>query len=100
MGGADVAIESADIAFTGTDIRLLPRAFAHARRGRRIMNQNLAVSLALIVLLLPLSFFGVMSLAAVVLAHELTEVLVILNGLRAAHQPHIHNHGHAHTPAS
>lgn len=96
VGGADVAIESADIAFTGTDIRLLPRAFAHARRGRRIMNQNLAVSLALIVLLLPLSFFGVVSLAAVVLAHELTEVLVILNGLRAAHQPHIHNHGHSH----
>ncbi|WP_070492358.1 cation-translocating P-type ATPase [Arthrobacter sp. HMSC08H08] len=97
VGGADVAIESADIAFTGTDIRLLPRAFAHARRGRRIMNQNLAVSLALIVLLLPLSFFGVMSLAAVVLAHELTEVLVILNGLRASRQPHIHIHaGHTH----
>ena len=62
------------------------------------MNQNLAVSLALIVLLLPLSFFGVMSLAAVVLAHELTEVLVILNGLRASRQPHIHIHaGNVHT---
>ena len=84
VGGSDVAIESADVAFTGTDLRLLPRAFAHARRGRRIMNQNIVLSLLIIAVLLPLALFGVLGLAAVVLVHELTEIVVILNGLRAA----------------
>ena len=32
----------------------------------------------------PLALFGVLGLAAVVLVHEIAEVIVILNGLRAA----------------
>ena len=82
--GADAAIESADVAFTGHDLRLIPRAFDHARRGRRIMNQNIILSLLIITALLPLALFGVLGLAAVVLVHEIAEVIVILNGLRAA----------------
>lgn len=82
--GSDAAIESADVAFTGHDLRLLPRAFAHARRGRHIMNQNIVLSLLIIASLLPLALFGVLNLAAVVLVHEVAEVIVILNGLRAA----------------
>ena len=82
--GSDVAIESADIAFTGTDLRLLPRAFEHARRGRRIMSQNIVLSLLIITALVPLAIFGVLGLASVVLVHEIAEVLVILNGLRAS----------------
>ena len=79
-----MAIESADVAFTGHDLRLLPRAFAHARRGRHIINQNIILSLLIITALLPLALFGVLGLAAVVLVHEIAEVIVILNGLRAA----------------
>lgn len=82
--GSDAAIESADIAFTGHDLRLIPRAFDHARRGRRIINQNIILSLLIIVALLPLALAGVLGLAAVVLIHEIAEVIVILNGLRAA----------------
>ncbi|GEC10902.1 heavy metal-translocating P-type ATPase Cd/Co/Hg/Pb/Zn-transporting [Glutamicibacter nicotianae] len=82
--GSDAAIESADVAFTGHDLRLLPRAFDHARRGRRIINQNIILSLLIITALLPLALFGVLGLAAVVLVHEIAEVIVILNGLRAA----------------
>lgn len=82
--GSDAAIESADVAFTGHDLRLLPRAFAHARRGRHIMNQNIVLSILIIASLLPLALFGVLNLAAVVLVHEVAEVIVILNGLRAA----------------
>ena len=87
--GSDAAIESADIAFTGQDLRLLPQAIAHARRGRRIVNQNIVLSLLIIAALPPLAITGVLGLAAVVLIHEVAEVLVILNGLRAArtHQP-------------
>ena len=82
--GSDAAIESADVAFTGHDLRLLPRAFDHARRGRHIINQNIILSLLIITALLPLALFGVLGLAAVVLVHEIAEVIVILNGLRAA----------------
>ncbi len=82
--GSDAAIESADIAFTGHDLRLIPRAFDHARRGRRIINQNIILSLLIIIVLLPLALVGVLGLAAVVLVHEIAEVIVILNGLRAA----------------
>ncbi|GAA1558694.1 cation-translocating P-type ATPase [Brevibacterium picturae] len=82
--GSDAAIESADVAFTGHDLRLIPRAFDHARRGRRIINQNIILSLLIIAVLLPLALFGVLGLATVVLVHEVAEVVVILNGLRAA----------------
>jgi len=81
--GSDAAIESADVAFTGHDLRLIPRAFDHARRGRRIINQNIVLSLLIIIVLLPLALLGVLGLAAVVLVHEIAEVIVILNGLRA-----------------
>lgn len=84
VGGSDAAIESADVAFTGQDLRLLPRAFAHARRARRIMNQNLVLAILIIAALLPLAVTGVLGLAQVVLIHEGAEVLVILNGMRAA----------------
>lgn len=82
--GSDAAIESADVAFTGDDLRLIPRAIDHARRGRRVINQNILLSLAIIVVLLPLAITGMLGLAAVVLVHEVAEVFVILNGLRAA----------------
>ncbi|KGF15851.1 heavy metal translocating P-type ATPase [Corynebacterium freneyi] len=82
--GSDAAVESADVAFTGHDLRLLPRALDHARRGRRIMEQNIALSLLIIVGLLPLALLGVLGLASVVLIHEVAEIVVILNGLRAA----------------
>ncbi|WP_433876898.1 heavy metal translocating P-type ATPase [Sinomonas atrocyanea] len=85
--GSAAAVESADIAFTGHDLRLIPAALAHARRGRRIMTANIALALAIIIALFPLALFGVLGLAGVVLVHEAAEVVVILNGIRAAHRP-------------
>lgn len=81
--GSDVAVESADAALGSDNLALLPRALRHARRGRAIINQNIALSLAIITALLPLALTGVLGLAAVVLIHEVAEVIVILNGLRA-----------------
>ncbi len=85
--GSAAAIESADVAFTGHDLRLLPGAFVHARRGRRIMTANIALALLIIVGLFPFALLGILGLAGVVLVHELAEVVVILNGLRAARRP-------------
>ena len=81
--GSDVAIETADVALMGEDLRHLPQVLDHARRTRGIMLQNVGFSLLLISILIPLAIFGVLGLAAVVLVHELAEILVIANGVRA-----------------
>jgi cation-transporting ATPase G len=86
-GGSAAAVESADVTFTGSDLRLIPAALAHARRGRRIMTANIGLALLIIVVLCPLALTGVLGLAAVVLVHESAEVVVIANGLRAARVP-------------
>ncbi|MDA8439079.1 MAG: heavy metal translocating P-type ATPase [Propionibacterium sp.] len=88
--GSDVALETADVALMGTDLRALPQALAHARRARRIMLQNVGLSLALIAVLIPLAVAGVLGLAAVVLVHELAEVVVIANGVRAGRTTNLH----------
>jgi len=81
--GTDVAIETADVALMGEDLRHLPQALQHARRSRSIMLQNVGLSLAIITVLMPLALFGVLGLAAVVLVHEVAEIVVIANGVRA-----------------
>ncbi|MGO2750246.1 MAG: heavy metal translocating P-type ATPase [Pseudoclavibacter sp.] len=87
VGGSAAAIEAADIAFTGNDLRLLPAVLAHARRGRAIMSVNIVLALAIILVLFPLALFGVLGLAGVVLVHEIAELVVIANGVRAARFP-------------
>ena len=99
VNGSAAAIESADVAFTGHDLRLIPGALAHARRGRRIMTINIALALAIIIVLFPLALFGVLGLAGVVLVHEVAEVVVILNGVRAARRPATMRALAARTPA-
>ncbi|MGH8881530.1 MAG: HAD-IC family P-type ATPase, partial [Stackebrandtia sp.] len=81
--GTDVAIETADVALMGEDLRHLPQALDHAHRARRIMLQNVGLSLGLIAVLIPLALLGILGLAAVVLVHELAEIIVIANGVRA-----------------
>ncbi len=71
--GAAAAIDSADVAFTGHDLRLIPAALAHARRGRRIKTVNIGLALAIIVLLFLLALFGITGLAGIVLVHEVAE---------------------------
>ncbi|MFF7867957.1 heavy metal translocating P-type ATPase [Streptomyces qaidamensis] len=82
--GTDVAIETADAALMGQDLRHLPQLLRHARRSRTIMLQNIGMSLAIITVLIPLAALGVLGLATVVFIHELAEVLVIANAVRAA----------------
>ncbi|MEU3271070.1 cation-translocating P-type ATPase [Saccharomonospora sp. NPDC006951] len=81
--GTDVAIETADVALMGSDLRHLPQALAHTRKARAIMLQNIALSSAIVLALVPLAALGVLGLAAVVFIHELAEVVVIGNGVRA-----------------
>ncbi|WP_425336734.1 heavy metal translocating P-type ATPase [Streptomyces profundus] len=87
--GSDVAIEAADVALMGEDLRRLPDAIAHTRAARRILTQNLLLSGAILVALVPLAATGTLGLTAVVAAHELAEVLVIANGIRAGRRTHL-----------
>lgn len=96
--GTDVAIKTADVALMGQDLRHLPQALEHARRSRQIMLQNVGLSLAIITVLMPLSLFGTLGLATVVFVHELTEVVVIANGVRAGHiKPLAESRHHPHS---
>ena len=81
--GSDVAIETADVALLGEDLHHLPDVLVHARRAGRIMRQNLALSGTILLTLVPLAATGVLGLATVVASHEIAEVFVIANGLRA-----------------
>ncbi len=81
--GSDVAIEAADVALMGEDLTHLPDVFAHAHRAGRIMRQNLILSGLIIGVLIPLAASGVLGLATVVASHEIAEVFVIANGIRA-----------------
>jgi cation-transporting ATPase G len=81
--GTDVAIETADVALMGDDLRHLPETFNHARRAGAIMRQNLFLSGSILAVLVPLAAAGVLGLATVVAIHELAEVVVIANGVRA-----------------
>ncbi|MEW6474804.1 MAG: cation-translocating P-type ATPase [Actinomycetota bacterium] len=81
--GADLAVDVADVALMGDDLRRLPEVIAHARRAHRIVRQGMMLSSAIMAVLLPLAVTGSVRLAAAVLAHELAGVLIIVNGLRA-----------------
>ncbi len=84
MGGAGtaVALETADVALMGDDLGKLTFAVGLSRASRRIIQQNLAVSLGVIALLLIGTLAGQVVLSAAVLLHEGSTVLVAMNALR------------------
>ncbi|NUQ01360.1 MAG: cation-translocating P-type ATPase [Armatimonadetes bacterium] len=81
--GSDVALETADVVLTTDDLSRLPFLVALSRRTTRTVAQNLAVAIAVILVMGSLVLFtdGV-KLPLAVVAHEGGTVLVILNGLR------------------
>lgn len=82
--GSDIALETADVALMADDLAKLTTAIQTGRRTRRIVAQNLALSLVILVALVPAALVGVIGLPVAVLAHELSELVVILNGTRMA----------------
>jgi Cd2+/Zn2+-exporting ATPase len=80
--GTDVALETADVALLGDDLRRIPQALRLGRRTRAIVRQNVALSLAVKGLVLALALLGHASLWAAVGADVGASLLVIGNGLR------------------
>lgn len=84
MGGAGtaVALETADVALMADDLGKLPFAVGLSRTSRTIIQQNLAISLGVISLLILTSVFGLVQLSWTVVAHEGSTILVVMNALR------------------
>ena len=80
--GTDVALETADVVLSRDDISMVPYAVALGRRSLRIIRQNLAIALTVIVALVLSDLFGLITLPWGVIGHEGSTLLVTLNGLR------------------
>lgn len=82
IGGTAVAIETADVALMGTDLRRLPEALSLARRTVRVMHQNIAIALATVAALLAGVLVGGVTMSLGMLVHELSVLVVIGNAMR------------------
>lgn len=80
--GTDVAMETADIVLMKNDLPRIAEAVKLSKRMNRIIKQNIAFSIAVILLLIVSNFFQVIDLPFGVIGHEGSTILVILNGLR------------------
>ena len=82
--GSDIAIETADVALMADDLDKLTEAVRVGQRTRRVVRQNLVLSFVILAVLIPGALAGFIGLPLAVLAHELSELVVILNGTRMA----------------
>ena len=85
--GTDVALETADVALMGDDLRRLAFALALAQRTQQVVRQNLVLSIIVIGTLAVGAVAGVFSLPVAVLVHEISEFIVIGSGLRLLRAP-------------
>ena len=81
-GGTDVALETADIALMSDDLSRLPFAVALSRKSRRIILQNLAISLGVIAFLIPFTLSGMAGISIAIIFHESSTLVVVANALR------------------
>ena len=84
MGGAGTAaaLETADVALMSDDLGRLPFAIGLSRQTKRVIRQNLALSLGVIAVLIVTSITGVVGIALAVSVHEGSTLVVIANALR------------------
>lgn len=80
--GTDVAMETADVVLMSDNLKNIPFALQLSRRSQTIIFQNLAFSLAVIVVLVASALGFHLPLPIGVVGHEGSTVLVCLNGLR------------------
>ena len=81
-GGTDVALEAADVALMSDDLMRLPLAVGISRAARAIVRQNVAISMGMVFLLIPLAVAGAVPIWLAVVMHEGSTVAVVLNSLR------------------
>lgn len=82
--GTDAAIEAADIALMADDLAKVIEALRLGHKARRVSAQNIVFSLLVLAVMIPLALGGILGVTATVLVHEMSELLAVANGLRAA----------------
>ena len=80
--GTDVAIETADIALMADDLLKIPEAIRLSHATLRNIRQNTAIALLTVAALLAGVLLGEVHMAGGMFVHELSVLLVILNGMR------------------
>lgn len=88
--GSDAALEQAEVVLMNDRLENFLTAFRLSQRARRVIWQNLVVSLGTVAVLMGCALAGVIPLSLGVAGHEGSTVLVVLNSLRlllgGAHQ--------------
>ncbi|MBR9846075.1 MAG: heavy metal translocating P-type ATPase [Algicola sp.] len=80
--GSDVALETADVALMSDKIENLPFVIGLSRASKRIIKQNIWISLGVVVMLVPVTILGLTTIGLAVAFHEGSTIVVVLNALR------------------
>ncbi|GAA4810148.1 heavy metal translocating P-type ATPase [Litoribaculum gwangyangense] len=80
--GSDVALETADVALMSDKIENLPFVIGLSRASKRIIKQNIWISLGMVSLLVPVTILGLTNIGLAVTFHEGSTIIVVLNALR------------------
>lgn len=80
--GSDAALEQAEVVLMHDRLENFLSAFQLSQRARRIIRQNLVISLGTVAVLMGFALAGSIPLTVGVVGHEGSTVLVVLNSLR------------------
>ena len=80
--GSDAALEQADVVLMHDRLENFLAAFRLSQRARRIIRQNLFISLGTVVVLVCFALAGKIPLTIGVVGHEGSTVIVVMNSLR------------------
>lgn len=80
--GTEAAIEIADVVLVRSTLEQLKMALSYSKRTVRNMRQNITIAILTVVLLLIGLIAGYIYMASGMLVHELSILIVILNGMR------------------
>jgi Cd2+/Zn2+-exporting ATPase len=80
--GSDAALEQADVVLMHDKLENFLAAFRLSQRARRIIRQNLFISLGTVVVLVTFAMLGKIPLTIGVVGHEGSTVVVVMNSLR------------------
>ncbi|MDO8684890.1 MAG: cation-translocating P-type ATPase [Armatimonadota bacterium] len=84
MGGAGshAALETADITLMADDLSKLPYSMKLSRNSLRVIKQNVAFAVIVVITLVVTTLLGRLTLAGGVIGHEASALVVIANGMR------------------
>jgi len=80
--GSDAALEQADVVLMHDRLENFLAAYSLSQRARRVIRQNLFISLGTVVVLVSFAMVGKIPLTIGVVGHEGSTVVVVMNSLR------------------